>query len=510
MVAIVSGATAPKSFANDSLTLTSTTAQSSARSTAVARAVLRPARIAPVEAFAVDDRSLLATARTLAVSGQATPVRRPQSIFTSASVGTSAPVWVQKGSLGGSRVNVQVPATLVSQTPHVNIWVDSTLQFSPSQISQIGADAENAYASDTEHFAAPDYPSSAPGLQGRFNACSAGGSKSGTAPEYIQEPADHRIDVMVVNGPNLGGLGGYFSAANLMTQSTLNCLNGSGNQYESNQAPFIFVGWFPSSGTTYDLQEDLVRSTAHELQHLINFVNHAILPAGASSASFDGNEEPYINEGLSMLAQDLAVQRMYGAQGVQFDVDDAVSRANVYLSAPQNFSLSAFTGADPVSWGGNGSAQYNCGGGCYGAAYLFQRYLRDRFGGDAYTHAIETSGVIGSANLQNTTNENASSLFGDFALAMAANALGVSSADSRFAFGSLHLSGTYADQFGASTSLNGVFAQPYSGGSAGVSAPVGGFTFISVDSVPPGGANLLVSDNATTAGFALEGGLVQK
>lgn len=508
LIAVMSGASSPKTYAADTLTVTASAAQITARA-AVARRTVAD-RVNPVEAFAVDDRALLAKVHALAASGPSTPARRAQNVFTSAGIGATAPVWVQKGALGGSRTNIQVQATLLAQTTHTNIWIDSSLQLSQSQLAQIGADAENAYASDTAHFASPDYGSNAPGLQPQFNACSSGGGKTGTAPAYIQEPPDHRIDVMLVNGQNLGGLGGYFSAANLMTQATLNCLNGSSGEYESNQAPFIFVGWFPSSGNAYDLQEDLVRSTAHELQHLINFVNHAILPSGASSGSFNGNEEPYINEGLSMLAQDLAVQAMYGSRGVQFDVDDALSRASVYLAGPANYSLSAFTGADPVSWGGNGTPQYNCGGGCYGGAYLFQRYLRDRFGGDAYTHDIEMSGVTGNANLQKVTGESASSLFGDFALAMAANTLAVASSDPRFAFGSLNLTGTYADQFGASTTLSGVFAQPYGGTSAPVQVPLGGFAFVAVASVPASGTSVTVTDNATASGFSLEGGLAQK
>ncbi len=378
-----------------------------------------------------------------------------------------------------------------------------------SGLTQIAADFENAYASDTAHFASPDYPPDAPGMQGRYSACATGGGSQGTTQAYISEPADRRIDVMIVNGSNLGGMGGYFSAANLMQQSALNCLNGSGTTYESNEAPFIFVGWFASSGSTYELQEDLVRSTAHELQHLINFVNHGILAPGASSTSFNGNETTYVNEGLSMLAQDLAVARMYSSQGVQFDVDDALGRANVYLAAPQNYSLSAFTGIDPSSWGGNGNPQYNCGAGCYGGAYLFERYLRDRFGGDSYTHAMETSGMTGTDNLQNATGETAASLFGDFALAMAADSLQVSSADPRFRFGSLGLSGTYGDQFGAVHTLGGLFAQPISGTSVNVSAPVGGFAFVSVPNVPASGSPVQISDRASAPGFALEGGLAQ-
>lgn len=512
LVAVMSGDSSPAPFAADTLAVsTSTSTQSAARTPQVSARAAAPARVAPVEAFPADDHVLLSRLQTLRRSASGAAARRTQSVLPSTlAVGASASIWVQKGSLSGTRVNVRVPATLLAQSAHANIWIDDTLQLQQSQLSQIAADFENAYASDTAHFASPDYGSNAPGLQPRYSACAPGGGSQGTSAAYIQEPADRRIDVMVVNSQNLGGLGGYFSGANLMTQSALDCLNGSGTTYESNEAPFIFVGWFASNGAAYELQEDLVRSTAHEFQHLINFVNHAILAPGASSTSFNGNEVTYINEGLSMLAQDLAVSRMYGSQGVRFDVDDAVSRASVYLSAPSDYSLSAFSGVDPASWGGNGSVQYNCGGGCYGVAYLFQRYLRDRFGGDAYTHAMETSGLTGAANLQNATGESASSLFGDFALAMAANSLNVASNDARFAFGSLNLTGSYADQFGASKTLGGLYALPYSGSSVTVSAPLGGFAFVSMGSLPSTGIGVSISDRATSAGFSLEGGLAQK
>ncbi|HLI95969.1 MAG TPA: hypothetical protein VKT72_07760, partial [Candidatus Baltobacteraceae bacterium] len=361
LLAIVSGVPAPQSFNTDMLTVsTSTGAQGAVRTAAIARSVQAP-RVDPVEAFPADDSALLRKLQMLQ-----TPLARTRSLVRtrnalhSMSIGSTADLWVQKGSLSGSRVNAQVPATLLAQSQHANIWVDSSLSLSQSELAQVQADFENAYASDTAHFASPDYGSNAPGMQPQYTTCAQGGAKQGTGAAYIQEPADHRIDVMIVNSSNLGGLGGYFSGANLMTQSTLNCLNGSNTTYESNEAPFIFVGWFADSGTNYVLQEDLVRSTAHEFQHLINFVNHSILAPGASSSSFNGYEETYINEGLSMLAQDLAVQRMYGAHGVQFDVDDAMSRATVYLSAPSQYSLTAFSGIDPSSWGGNGSAQYNC------------------------------------------------------------------------------------------------------------------------------------------------------
>ncbi|HEV3152825.1 MAG TPA: hypothetical protein VGZ02_03365, partial [Candidatus Baltobacteraceae bacterium] len=431
------------------------------------------------------------------------------TIPSAPAVGATASIWVEQGV--GSSTSTQVPATLVAQSAHGNIWLDDTLLNTSAQAgaAQIAADFENAYASDTAHFASPDYSSGAPGLQAQYQSCNSSGSVTGTAPAYITEPADRRINVMIVNPAQLGGYGGYFSGSNLMRQNALNCLNGGGTTYESNEAPFIFVGWFASQGATYELQEDLVRGTAHELQHLINFVNHAIAASGASTAGFNGSEEAYINEGLSMLAQDLAVERMYGAQGVRFDVDDAVSRADAYLSNPGNYSISAFSGIDDNGYGGGTSAQYNCFGGCYGGAYLFQRYLRDRFGGDAYTHSMETSGVVGSQNLQTVTGEGAADLLDDFALAMAANTLGVQNPNTRFAFGSLNLAGSYLDQFGKTRTLGGVYAAPLNGGSASVSAPIGGFTFVSVASVPSGGMPVTVTDRASVSGFGLAGGLAQ-
>lgn len=512
LVAVMSNAAqASESFASDTLVVgSSSSVQDAARTSASIGRIAPRGHAAPVEAFPADDRALTTRLHAFAANGVSAPAaqRTTQSTVAGATAGTRASIWVQQGALGGTRTNVKVAATLAVQTAHGNIWIDDSIASALSaDLAQIGADFENAYDSDTAHFALPDYPSNAPGLQPQFSSCSSSGAKQGTTPAYVTEPADRRINVMVVSSQNLGGLGGYFSGANYMHQSALNCLGGG---YESNEAPFIFVGWFAGSGESYDLKEDLVRSTAHELQHLINFVNHAILASGASSASFNGNEVPFINEGLSMLAQDFAVQRMYGAQGVQFDAADALERANAYLSNPGNFSVSGFSGIDTPAWGGSGAgAQYNCAGGCYGAAYLFQRYLHDRFGGDAYTHAMETGGAVGTQNLQNVTGKAAGSLMDDFALAMAGNTLGVTAADPRFNFGSLDLTQSYRDQFGGSTSLGGVFATPAGGASTAVHAPVGGFAYVAFPSVPATGMPVQVTDQAAASGFGLTGGLAQ-
>ncbi|MFN2448431.1 MAG: hypothetical protein ABR508_01375 [Candidatus Baltobacteraceae bacterium] len=511
IVAVMSGAMQTGSqFSADTLTVSAGGTQTAVRAARMP-VVLEPAHGHAPEAFAADDSALLEKLRAQGSSSVQAPGATRSSaasvVRANALPGAKSSIWVQQGGYA-SRASVQVPATLLAQSAHGNIWVQSTLVSSLSaDVPQLTAAFENAYASDTAHFASPDYGSNAPGMQPQYASCSASGSHQGTAPAYIAEPADRRINVMIVDSSALGGLGGYFSAANLMTQGALNCLNAG---YESNEAPFIFVGWFSSYGASYELQEDLVRSTAHELQHLINFVNHAILAPGASSASFNGTEAQYINEGLSMLAQDFAVSQMYAGKGLPFDVADALQRAQAYLNDPSSYSISAFSGIDPSGWGGNAStAQVNCSGGCYGGAYLFARYLRDRFG-DQFTHEMESSGATGAANLQAVTGENYGQLFGDFALAMAAGTLGVASSDARFSFGTLNLKGTYADQFSHSLTLSGINAAPYTGGTATVRAPVGGFAFMQIPSVPSSGMSVQVTDQAAVAGFALLGGLASR
>jgi hypothetical protein len=506
IVAVMSSTAQIQNFATDTLVVgTADSTQSIARSSQSRTRVRPTRRLVPVEAFPADGGALIHRLQPLANAGlRSASARARQSVLPSTPrVGAQSAIWVQKGVIGGSRPSVQIPATLLAQTAHGNIWIDNTIAASvQGSIARIAADFENAYVSDVAHFASPDYSSNAPALQPQYNACSSTGAKTGTTSAYITEPQDRRVNVLVVNSPALGGLGGYFSVANYMTQAALNCLNAG---YESNEAPFIFVGWFGGNGSTYELQEDLVRSTAHELQHLINFVNHGILASGASSPSFNGYELTFVNEGLSMLAQDFALQAMYGTHGVNFDADDALQRATAYLDDPGNYSLSAFTGIES----GSATPQYNCNGGCYGVAYLFQRYLRDRFGADAYTRAMEVSGAVGAANLQAITGESLGELQDDFALAMAANTMNVQSTDKRFNFGSLNLTQHYRDQFGSTIALPGVFATPVSGPSTTVQAALGGFAYVAVPSIPSSGMPVQVTDQASVGGFALVGGLAQ-
>lgn len=523
IVAVMSAAGDPRAGTNPNFALdtfavgSGASTQSSRRMLAFGRTATPPRELTPVEVAPADDARVRRLLQSLPRAGNllAAPARRMQSVVSGAGVGTAANIWVARFALaGGNSSYEQVPATMLAQTPHANIWIDRSLLSGPnasdafaagalqSTVAQIGSDFENAYISDTTHFGTAQYPSSAPGLRTQVSRCDSSGNAIGATAQYVASPADGRVNVMVLDSAALGnGVGGYFSAVNYVAQDAWNCLKSDAPK--SNEAPFIYVGWFNRNSSSYELKEDLVRGTAHELQHLISFVNHSVLSAAG------GDEDPFVNEGLSMLAQDFAADRMFGTH---FDVADAMQRGQAYLANPQNYSVSGFVGIDDPQWSGDGSTpRYNCAGGCYGAAYLFQRYLYDRFGGDAYAHKMEQSAMVGSQELQVATGsgESFGAILDDFAMALAANTMHLTPSDPRFRFGSLDLTGSYKDQLGGVTQLSGVYATPLSANQSGdLQAPIGGFAFATL-SGNIAGAPITIRDKQNAAGFALTGGLAQ-
>ncbi|MFN2528878.1 MAG: hypothetical protein ABR584_09215 [Candidatus Baltobacteraceae bacterium] len=451
--------------------------------------------------------------KTMSHSGRPQAASRvTQSVLPSSLVvGATASIWVHASTY------VQVPSTLEFNSTHGHIWVDNSLisggsavpAFNSSNINstvtQIGADFDNAYTSDVAHYGTPDYTSTAPGAQLQYNACDSTGAQLGTTvSQYIPEPSDGMIDVMVLNPNLLGGFGGYFSATNFTPQAIWNC----GTTAHSNEAPFIFVGWFdgntPGSRDSYNLQEDLVRGTAHEFQHFINFINHSILATGANSYGFSGHEHSFINEGMSMLSQDFAVHQLRSNE--TFDSDDALYNASFFIAHPEDVNLTAHYGKDSPG----GTAQSGCSA-CYGGDYMFMRYMYDRFGGDTFIKNMTTSGITGFPNLvANATgsSESANQLLSDFGVAMAANAAGITQTGA-FNLGTLNLSGTYPGVFSSNTLPGLGFAAPALGpnASATVNAPLGGYAFVQLTSIPGSGEPVTINDPGGT--FSLIGGFAQ-
>lgn len=411
-------------------------------------------------------------------------------------VGATSSFWVSKaaiGTPGGSYA--AVPATLRASFAHSSIWVDDTLGFDASSLERIGVDFENAYESDTRHFGTLEYAPDSPGARLTTQPCNAAGNPiSGAQPvPMLIPPPNGRHVVLIVNQNNLGaGLGGYFSALNFLPQQVANCLAG---QPPSNETSMIVIAYAPGSDLNYTLQEDFVRSTAHELQHAVNFVAHFVL------AQNPQNEEPWINEGLSMLAQDFAVSQLFGGTP-NVDVDDALAHAQQYLSYPEGASLTSFSGAS-----GSTPFVYNSGS-AYGNSYLFVRYLYDRFGGDAFSQAVESGSAVGAANLRAATGIAAETLIGDYGVALAVGGLGITT-DPRFNFTAFKPYGTYTDQFNRTMTLQGPAVTVLAAGSnATYAAHRGTFRYFSTQPGAGQGAGVTIADAA--GGLQLTPALIQR
>ncbi len=459
----------------------------------------RSALPAPPFADARPDDRYLAPLVTLAGSARhsLSPLAERRSARALASqVGATSSFWVSKAAIGTPGGNyAAVPATLRATFTHSSIWVDDTLGFDAPSLERIGVDFENAYQSDTRHFGTVEYAPDSPGARLTTQPCDAAGNPiAGAQPvPMLIPPPNGRHVVLIVNQSNIGaGLGGYFSALNFLPQQVANCLPG---QPPTNETSMIVVAYAPGADLNYALQEDFVRSTAHELQHAINFVQHYVL------AQSPANEEPWINEGLSMLAQDFAVSQLFGG-APSIDVDDALAHAQQFLSYPEGASLTDFSGAS-----GSTPFVYNSAS-AYGNSYLFMRYLYDRFGGDAFSRSVESGGAVGAANLRGATGIAAETLIGDYGVALAVSGLGITT-DPRFNFTAFDPYGTYTDQFNRTMTLRGPAVTVLAAGSnVTYAAYRGTFRYFSTQPGAGQGAGVTVADAA--GGLQLAPALIQR
>ncbi len=116
---------------------------------------------------------------------------------------------------------------------------------------------------------------------------------------------------------------------------------------------------------------------AHEFQHLINFNQHVLIRGGAG-------EEPWLNEGLSHVCEDLIGQHEHNR-----------SYMDIFLLAPHSYSLIS----SPMS-----------SNGVRGAAYLFVRSLIEEFGSDILSRLVQTD-QAGIANVEKATGQPFADLF---------------------------------------------------------------------------------------------------
>ena len=441
------------------------------------------------------DREIVALASQRVGTSRASVSSRQRAAIGT-TIGSTNSFYVSTAAIGQkSTTTIQQLATLRATSAHGYIWIDNTLSLAQASIDQIATDYENAYTSDVTHFGTPEYTSSSPGASATTTPCDSTGTRiAGAAPVpvFIAPPAGKHV-VFVVNTQTLGsGVGGYYAGVNHFPQAIANCFIG---QPKSNEVSMIYVSYDPTLSDAFNVRENLVRGTSHEFQHLISFVNHAIL----STSSAPKLEDTWLNEGLSMIAQDFAVASLFPQQAV--DVDDALYRAQLFLAAPQNYRLTGFTGMDPNAT----SFSYNCAG-CYGASYLFTRYLYEQYGGDTFSRAMESSGTVSYAGLQAQTGQDPVALVKNFSVAL--TRAKQSSPATPYAFTTFDPFGTYVDQFGSTLKLvgpSGYMSQP--GKTTTYNPYVGTFYYVFVSPTSAQGSGVTITDQSGS--FALSSALIQ-
>ena len=359
------------------------------------------------------------------------------------------------------------PSHLRAIGAHTYVWVDdgidATYNLTQTDWNATATTFDGDYSRETTAFGPAFNAALAPynGSNNTYEQCDASGnnlSSSGAFPPYQATPdlsgADPHISVLVTNSLENTGEGGYFDILNELNDQEINCF--AHPHVPSNNLPMFVIG-ADKYGTTTDESywrtQDMPRSVPHEFQHYLHALNKIFIPElvnngrGVADTSF-------IDEGDSMLAEDLVL----GAGANPPQSPDTQVFAFDYLFTPGNYSMTAFAGYDVDPLGtGTTYGFFRSTAGNYGGAYLFARYLYDRFGGDAALHRVYadlTPGATGVANvspIQSEANgESFAQVYGEFAAALAARNV-ASGGDPRF-------------QFSSNVLLRGVTTLPVPGG----------------------------------------------
>ncbi len=173
------------------------------------------------------------------------------------------------------------------------------------------------------------------------------------------------------------GIAGFYDASSALPVEA----GGDGNMTD-----LMFV----SPTQSLDFYRSLL---VHEFQHLINFNEHVLVRRGAA-------EESWLNEGLSHLAEDLVSGYSESGQ------DDNIA---AYLRDPEAAGL--------IGDAGSYSARR-------GAAYLFVRSLRDRFGPDII-HRLVATGLADRDNVEEATGQAMDEVLAFFGAQLYASGQGI-------------------------------------------------------------------------------------
>lgn len=159
---------------------------------------------------------------------------------------------------------------------------------------------------------------------------------------------------------------------------------------------------------------------AHEFQHMVNFHQRLILNGV--------DEDDWLNEGLSMLAMQLA------GFGMPDGDPTTTEWVDFFLSNPSFYGMNGRTYPNSlVLWNGAN----------YGQDYLFLLYLYEQYGGDLLLQQLMTSRYRGILNVEVALGRPFASVYNDW---LAALYLDGRTQDRKYNFASVDLQGTYTGE----------------------------------------------------------------
>lgn|GEM_PF-5673020 len=307
------------------------------------------------------------------------PAPPPAGNGTPYAIGATRTWCLAVSTIGTSGVTYQpVATTLVAQSADLNVWVDNADigQLTTQEWQQIAGDFVPIYTLDTQYFGSRTFKQL--GVQSQFTFAECSTLNGPTVSNYETQPnfsVDNdgygpQIDMVVTN--KLGaGEGGYFDAIDLVANASALCAGAFSNEAE------VFFAETPmntqiNEPVSFYLDGDVLRTEAHEFQHMLHAINKTY--AGFAANGAEVFDPPWIDEGFSMLAEDLAFPSSPGPSG------DPIRYAFQFMNAPSNYSLTAFAGLDCAPTAATTPCPmsiYSYTAGNYGAAYLFWRWLVD-------------------------------------------------------------------------------------------------------------------------------------
>ncbi len=232
----------------------------------------------------------------------------------------------------------------------------------------------------------------------------------------------------------------------------------------SNRGEIIY-GYVPDPGgrwscahTAASVEANLPPTFIHELQHLISYGAHVVARGGAS-------EVPWLNEGLSHVAEELGSrlwEARFPAPAGRTDPSQLFPDAAGPYITPNLLSSWRFLATSGAYSLSSCAPASFCTQSERGGTWLFLRWLADQEG-DGILRQLVQSALTGRANLEAAAGASTAALLGDFAVAVSADSLegtARTAVDARFQFADRQLRLIYRRLF-ESYGIAGGITRPF-------------------------------------------------